>query len=949
MPTWDPRANELFLEARELPTADERREFLDRVCADDAALREDIQSLLDVDGRAGKFLERPAEGAGSTEGQRPVPGVTSVTIGPYKLLQQIGEGGMGAVYMAEQTHPVSRRVALKVIKAGMDTRQVIARFEAERQALAMMDHPNIARVLDAGATPEGRPYFVMELVRGVPITRYCDERRLTPRQRLELFVQVCQAVQHAHQKGIIHRDLKPSNVLIAPYDGKPVVKVIDFGVSKATGARLTEKTLFTEFGAVVGTLEYMSPEQAELNNQDVDTRSDVYSLGVLLYELLTGTTPLDRTRLQHTAFAELLRIIREEEPPRPSTRLSSSKATLPSISAQRQTGPDQLARLVRGELDWIVMKALDKDRSRRYETANGLAMDVQRYLTDDPVQACPPSARYRLRKFAKRNKTKLVSLGVAAVAFLATAGAVGWAAWDRQLRRTEQARQQAAQHEELSIQLRAILTDVERQERQEKWAEALAAAQRADAALAAGGGGDPEINQEVRRHLDDLRIVEAFENARLVRGGNEWYYDFEAADRGFVAAFDSLTIPVRTLAAEEVGRRIRSHIAIAPALIAALDDWMTICRSRAHPQTRHLIECAQAADVDPFRRRIRDALLGDDNTRLEALVTAPDLPRHSATTMYLLAAALPTADQRIDVLRVAQIEHPQEFWLNVSLGTNLSNSRPERHQEAVRYLQTAVALRPQSLVRPILGYALYRSGQKEEARRVLEKAIQLHPRFAPGHLYLSDVLHAFGKLDEAIATARQARELDPLWTGPHANLTWLLREKGQLDESVAAARKAIEYWPGNSWAYCNLGIALRQQGKLDAAAEAHGKAVEYDPQIILWRMELGLTLMKQGRVNEAIASFRMAIDLPAKDHGGFFPRGVALIELCRWDDAIVAFSRSPLARTRTLPLQPRPGIVKGGSTRRGDRVLPGSHPPQARSCKRSLEPRPGSDEARTVF
>jgi serine/threonine protein kinase/tetratricopeptide (TPR) repeat protein len=336
-------------------------------------------------------------------------------IGPYKLLQQIGEGGMGAVYMAEQEHPVRRRVALKIIKPGMDSKQVIARFEAERQALALMDHLNIAHVLDAGTTETGRPFFVMELVHGVPLTRYCDENRLTPRQRLELFVPVCQAIQHAHQKGIIHRDLKPSNILVTLYDGRPVPKIIDFGLAKATDQRLTERTMFTQYGTIVGTFEYMAPEQAEMSALGVDTRSDIYSLGVLLYELLTGTTPLQRKRLREAALTEALRLIKEEEPEKPSARLSHSGQALATVAAARKTEPARLARLVRGELDWIVMKCLEKDRTRRYETANGLARDIERHLHDEPVEACPPSAGYRLRKLARKYKK---AVGVAAV-FLA--------------------------------------------------------------------------------------------------------------------------------------------------------------------------------------------------------------------------------------------------------------------------------------------------------------------------------------------------------------------------------------------------------------------------------------------------------------------------------------------------------------------------------------------------
>src|SRR5256714_1616039 len=366
------------------------------------------------------------------------PESAGTVIGPYKLLQQIGEGGMGTVYMAEQTRPVQRKVALKVIKAGMDSRQVIARFEAERQALALMDHVNIARVFDGGATESGRPYFVMELVHGVPITQYCDDNHLTPRQRLELFVPVCQAVQHAHQKGIIHRDIKPSNVMITLYDGKPVPKVIDFGVAKATEQKLTERTLFTQYGTMIGTLEYMSPEQAEMSALGVDTRSDIYSLGVLLYELLTGSTPLSHKRMKEAAYAEILRMIKEEEPPKPSTRLSDSGEALASISAQRHMEPAKLTKLVRGELDWMVMKCLEKDRNRRYETANSFAADVQRYLNDEAGQACPPPAWYRFRKFARRNKGPVLAASLILLALIAGLMGTGWG-----LVRAESARREA--------------------------------------------------------------------------------------------------------------------------------------------------------------------------------------------------------------------------------------------------------------------------------------------------------------------------------------------------------------------------------------------------------------------------------------------------------------------------------------------------------------------------
>jgi WD40 repeat protein/serine/threonine protein kinase len=412
----------IFLAAVEIESDPERAAYVEQACAGNPQLRAEVDALLYAHANPQPLLDAPPTPQPTIDEQ--ITEAPGTVIGPYKLMEQIGEGGMGLVFVAEQQEPICRKVALKIIKPGMDTHQVIARFEAERQALALMDHPNIAKVLDGGETTGGRPYFVMELVKGVPITEYCDQNQVPVRQRLELFLDVCHAVQHAHQKGIIHRDIKPSNVLVMSQDGTPLVKVIDFGVAKAIGQQLTDKTIYTQFSQLVGTPLYMSPEQAGQSGLDVDTRSDIYSLGVLLYELLTGTTPFDKDRFKELSYDELRRVIREEEPPRPSTRISTLGQAATTASANRKSDPKQLSRLFRGELDWIVMKALEKDRNRRYETANAFAADVQRYLNDEPVLACPPSAWYRFRKFARRNQVRLTAASVVGAALLTAAVAL---------------------------------------------------------------------------------------------------------------------------------------------------------------------------------------------------------------------------------------------------------------------------------------------------------------------------------------------------------------------------------------------------------------------------------------------------------------------------------------------------------------------------------------------
>ncbi len=448
----------LFHAALAKPPA-ERAAFLDEVCSRNAPLRAAVEASLAAhdalscfpnvlranqsDGGLAAMLDSGFVDESAATGEHiPDPGdlqdsrapqaVTAdyrreaaagvVIGGRYTLQEKIGEGGMGEVWVAKQTAPVKRKVALKLIKTGMDSRAVLQRFEQERQALALMDHPHIARVLDGGLTPTGQPFFVMELVNGLSLTKFCDEMKLALPARLELFVPICQAVQHAHQKGIVHRDLKPANILVTMIDGKPVPKVIDFGVAKATSGKLTEETMSTGFGAVVGTLEYMAPEQAGYSGEDIDTRADIYSLGVILYELLTGLRPIDANRLRKAAITEMIRIIQEEEPSKPSMRLSTNDSLLP-LAALRQTEPNKLTALLRGELDWVVMKCLEKQRDRRYETANALSRDVQRYLANEVVEARPPSASYRLQKFVRRNRGQVVAVSLLLLALVG--GVVG--------------------------------------------------------------------------------------------------------------------------------------------------------------------------------------------------------------------------------------------------------------------------------------------------------------------------------------------------------------------------------------------------------------------------------------------------------------------------------------------------------------------------------------------
>ena len=463
----------ICIAALEIADPAQREKFLERACAGDAALRSAVREMLSLHQDAEKFFLRGKSAVASAqmdfapgESQIPAksPGSPDETdkeigsrLGHYKILQKLGEGGWGSVYMAEQEQPVRRRVAVKIIKAGMDSKSIVARFEGERQALALMDHPNIARVLDAGTTESGRPFFVMELVRGLRITTFCDENNFDTRQRLDLFIKVCHAIQHAHSKGIIHRDIKPSNILVTIIDGVAIPKVIDFGIAKAVEGRLTENTLFTAYEQFVGTPAYMSPEQAEMSGLDVDTRSDIYSLGVLLYELLAGKTPFDSKVLMQSGWDEMRKMLREKEPPAPSTMITSMGPTeMKTMAGLRHAEPPKLISLLKGDLDWIVMRALEKDRNRRYQTANGFAMDVQRYLNNEPVVARPPSRMYRLQKLIRRNKVVFAATAVVAATLVAGLGISTWMFFRERESRREQAhlREQAQQSEKRENELR---------------------------------------------------------------------------------------------------------------------------------------------------------------------------------------------------------------------------------------------------------------------------------------------------------------------------------------------------------------------------------------------------------------------------------------------------------------------------------------------------------------
>jgi len=868
----------IFGHALKAASPEERTAFLQKACGGDRALQAEIESLLRAYEEAGSFLSERESGP-TAPGEDTIRERPGTTIGPYKLLEQIGEGGMGLVFVAEQQQPVKRRVALKIIKPGMDSRQVIARFEAERQALALMDHPHIAKVHDGGATPEGRPYFVMEFVRGSPITDYCDTHCLSIRQRLELFLDVCHAVGHAHQKGIIHRDLKPSNILVEIHDVRPVVKIIDFGIAKATGQKLTEKTVYTCVSQLVGTPLYMSPEQAGLSSLDVDTRSDLYSLGVLLYELLTGATPFESETLKQADYDEMRRIIREEEPPRPSTRVNTmEQAALSTIAQKRGLEPRRLNQQLRGDLDWIVMKALEKDRNRRYESASAFAADVQRYLNDEPVLACPPSKLYRLGKFVRRRKA---GLGVAAVLLLAMLlGASSWLWWLQKRAGAEGA-------------ARVAILEAQEHLEAEQWSEALSAAQRAEGVLA-GVGGDADLRQQIKILIGDLEMARKLQEARLrITAVKDGKFDIEAGAMVYANAFREYGLDVDGPDPHVVAEQLRAR-PIHRQLVAALDDWASILKALKAEGWRQRLAVARAADEDPWRNRLRDGLEGNDPKTVEELAAAGVDEEWPVQTLELLARrarATPSAQRVVALLERAQQRHPGDFWINQSLVRLLNRSQPRRPEKEIRYASVAVALRPQSSgAHYNLGLALHNNGQLDEAIPEYLEAIRLKEDYAEAHLQLGDALAGKGRLDEAITKYREAIRIKKNFPEAHDNLGRVLLDKGQLDEAIAELREALKSdFPGAYKAHNGLGTALGFKGQLDEAIDEFRAAIRLNKDCVEAHFNLGIALGMKGRLDESIDAYRAAIQIKKDYANAHLNLGNALKAKGLLDDAIAEY------------------------------------------------------------
>jgi serine/threonine protein kinase len=901
----------LFHEARAKPAA-ERAAFLDAACAGQPEVRAAVEALLAAHEASADVLDRPARSASTTDYQ-PDLGPGAIIAGRYTLVEKIGEGGMGEVWVARQTEPVKRKVALKLIKPGMDSRAVLQRFEQERQALALMDHPHIARVLDGGLTHERRPFFVMELVNGLPLTRFCDEAKLGIRERLELFTPICQAVQHAHQKGIIHRDLKPSNILVTIVDGKPLPRVIDFGVAKATSGRLTDEALSTQFGAVVGTLEYMAPEQAGYAGADIDTRADIYSLGVILYELLTGLRPLDAARLRKAALTEMVRILKEEEPPSPSTRLSSD-ASAPSLAALRHMEPGKLAALLRGELDWVVMKCLEKQRDRRYETANSLARDIQRYLADEPVEARPPSAGYRLQKFVRRNRGRVLAASLVLVALLVGFAGTTWGL-------IEARRQEQLAHAEATAKEQARAAEAAQRQR----AEANEQKARAAAQAEKQAKEDAQAREAESKAVLDFVESRVFAAARPRDQDGGQGHDVKLAD----ALKAALPFVDKSFTAQPlIEARLRMtigksfwYLGDARTAIEQQEKARALYiqhRGPDHPDT--LMSMNVLANSYADAGRIQEALkLYEKTLQLRKAKLGPDHPL-TLGSMNNLAASYADAGRTQEALKL----HEETLQLmKAKLGRDHSDTLVSMNNLAASYAaagrtQEALKLREETLQlqKSKLGpdhpdtlasmhnlaesYRL--AGRTQEALKLHEETLQLqksklgpdHSDTLAGMIYLANSYEAAGRAQEALKLREETLQLTRAKLGPDHPYTFMAMnnlansyaDANRTQEALKLREETLQLTkaklgpdhPSTLMSMNNLAESYRLAGRTQEALKLHEETLQ------LKKAKLGPdhpdTLISMSALAWSLGSFpdvkrrdpQQAVDLAAKPGTAERPR-----------------------------------------------------------------------------
>jgi serine/threonine protein kinase/tetratricopeptide (TPR) repeat protein len=895
-------AETIFLGARDLSLPQERAAFLDQACGRDRALRERVEGMLNAERKADHFLAN-----NPLELDAPAPGAVlenvGTMIGRYKLLQQLGEGGCGIVYMAEQDQPIRRRVALKVIKPGMDTRQVIARFEAERQALAMMDHPNIARVLDAGTTENGRPYFVMELVRGIRITEYCDQNNLPTRERLDLFTSVVQAVQHAHQKGIIHRDLKPSNVLVTLHDGVPVPKVIDFGIAKALEQKLTDKTLFTQFEQFIGTPAYTSPEQAEMSGLDIDTRSDIYSLGVLLYELLVGKTPFDAHDLVHSGLDEMRRIIREREPDRPSTRLSTMvQGEVVTTAQHRRVSAPELIHLLKGDLDWIVMKCLEKDRTRRYDTANGLSHDIQRYLSNEPVTARPPSRAYRLGKFVRRNKLAFAAGVAVTIALLSGIVVSTWQA-TRAWRAEQVAKEEKESAEAVLKFVRDKILAAGRPEGQEgglgKDVTLRQAIDAAEAEIAKSFTNRPLVESSIRKTLgESYRYLG--EPALAVRQ-LEQAYKLRREKMGGAHPTTRSALDALRDAYGVAGTSERSLPLYEEMLRLSESEW-----GREHSNTLDCIH-AMAIAYSNSGKYDKSLELGEELVRRSKARLGLEDPGtlSSMNNLGVQYIRLGRHQQALDIFEeVLKIQKAKPTPDHAKLVLNLCNlatvcRNDKDYGRAIALFEEALALQklkmgpghPETLqTMSELALTYGNAGKLTQALEINEEALELrkiklgpdHPDTIDSMFNLAQTHQMLKQFDQAAALYRETARLEKAKFGQdHARtlgsmsqLAGVASQMGRIEEAVLLDEQVLDLRKAKLGpdhrdtleSMSNLASGYRELGRLDEAEALYREYLKHKSDTLNARLQLASMLLDRAKTNRAVSGESAEVEQILRDY-----------------------------------------------------------------------------------